>query len=65
MFEARLVKALSGIKIGAFTDKDAPFMGPVIHQEVRDRLLTYHDQLVSQGARSVIPLRTCFDVGYF
>ena len=65
VFEARLVKAVSGIKIGAFTDKDAPFMGPVIHQEVRDRLLTYHDQLVSQGARSVIPLRTCFDVGYF
>lgn len=52
-----LISALSRLRIGAFDEKPAPFMGPVISLTAAAKLLTAQQQLIDLGARPLLAMR--------
>src|SRR5262249_15516707 len=51
-----LVKAAKTLRVGAFTEKPEPFMGPVVSEAACDKLVNAYDKLLSRGGRALLPL---------
>ena len=45
------------LRVGAYTSKPEPFMGPVISNASADRLLAAQDELLHQGGHGILPMR--------
>jgi succinylglutamic semialdehyde dehydrogenase len=56
-FIERLTAAIGRIRVGPWTDRPEPFMGPVIRPAVAERLLAVEATLLASGARALVPLR--------
>jgi succinylglutamic semialdehyde dehydrogenase len=54
---SELSAAIQRLRVGAYNDPDAPFMGPVISEAAAERLVTIQDRLLSLGAKPLLPLR--------
>ena len=52
----RLLAAVDQIRIGASTELPEPFMGPVVSQEVAERLMRTQDQLCQVGGQALISM---------
>ena len=55
---ARLIQVASRLKVGAFDDADPPFMGAVISLAAAENLLRAQTEMVSQGAKSLLEMRS-------
>ena len=64
-FEIELQKTVFSLKVGAFTDIEEPFMGPVIHQQSLNLIVDRYNDLAKKGAREIIPQKRLFEKGYF
>lgn len=53
----RLVAITGSLKVGAFDENPAPFMGPLISNREAERLLAAQDMLISNGAKILLPMR--------
>lgn len=53
-FLEALVSMTQGIQVGHYSEKPEPFMGPVINHSSSMIVVARHDELVSQGATSLI-----------
>jgi succinylglutamic semialdehyde dehydrogenase len=51
-----LVNLITRIRVGAYTDQESPFMGPVIDDAIAKRLLIHQDYLINQGAVSLVQM---------
>jgi len=56
-FVEKLVERMGKVKVGAYTERPEPFMGPVISAEAADRLATAQEKLVSRGATVVVEMK--------
>jgi succinylglutamic semialdehyde dehydrogenase len=56
-FVERLTALMAKIRIGAWSDKPEPFMGPVITAEAAGRLLATQQQMIANGGEAVIAMR--------
>ncbi len=56
-FIEALTAAIGNIKIGPYTDKPEPFMGPVISEAAMVRLLSHQASLLAKGAKSLVELK--------
>lgn len=52
-----LTAMIPGIKIGAYSDKEPPFMGPVINSAAANHLLECQELLIQKGAEVIIPMK--------
>ncbi len=52
-----LVNKTKQLRVGAFTDSPAPFMGPLISNKEADRLLHAQKHLSEQGGRSLLEMK--------
>jgi succinylglutamic semialdehyde dehydrogenase len=57
LFLESLIKLMKGIHIGAYDEKDEPFMGPVISKKTADALLNTQKTLVNAGAKALVALQ--------
>ncbi len=64
-FETELQKKIFSLKVGAYTDIDEPFMGPVIHKQSQDYIVKKYSSLLNHGAKEIVPQKKLFDNGYF
>ncbi|MEI8365240.1 MAG: succinylglutamate-semialdehyde dehydrogenase [Parachlamydiaceae bacterium] len=55
-FLQTLVAMTKTLKIGPYTDKPEPFMGPVINKQTASRLLAAQKELISLGGIPILPL---------
>lgn len=55
-FLKRLVEWTSKIKIGSYTDRPEPFMGPLIDLESANKVLKTYKEFVKNGAKIVHPM---------
>jgi succinylglutamic semialdehyde dehydrogenase len=59
-FGAAVVEALAGlargIKVGAWTERPEPFMGPLVRTAAAERAVAFEADLVRRGGRSIVPL---------
>ncbi|MEQ1516244.1 MAG: aldehyde dehydrogenase family protein, partial [Usitatibacteraceae bacterium] len=55
---ARLVEVTSRLKVGAFDDADAPFMGAVISTAAAGKLLHAQQALIAQGAKVLLEMKS-------
>lgn len=56
-FLNELVKMMSLIRVGSFTESPEPFMGPVIHENAANQLLEAQNLLKSNGAISIVEMK--------
>ncbi|MDQ2695976.1 MAG: succinylglutamate-semialdehyde dehydrogenase, partial [Pseudomonadota bacterium] len=56
-FIDRLAQRLAGVRVGPWTDRPEPFMGPVISNGAADRLLAFQAQLEAGGGRPLVAMR--------
>lgn len=56
-FVKELVHQIERVKIGSYDDPVEPFMGPVIHLNAAKKLIRAQDDLESQGASIIYPMR--------
>jgi len=54
----RLVQAIGRIRVGRYTDRPEPFMGPVISDAAARGLLDAQQRLMSAGAIALAPMRS-------
>jgi succinylglutamic semialdehyde dehydrogenase len=54
---AELARVTAGIRVGAFTDRPEPFMGPVISPDAARGVLARQEALIAGGARPVVAVR--------
>lgn len=52
-----LIQQITRIKIGPYTDRPEPFMGPVISEEQADFLLQKQEDLLGRGAKSLVMMK--------
>jgi succinylglutamic semialdehyde dehydrogenase len=64
-FIEHLCKMMRGIRVGAFTDRPEPFMGPLISNAAAEHLLATQVQLAAQGGRVFVPMRRLKEQGSF
>jgi len=57
-FLKELVRQIGLLKIGPVSDRPEPFMGPVISIQAADKLLQIQNKWLSQGAKSILPLKS-------
>ncbi|MFT4552357.1 MAG: succinylglutamic semialdehyde dehydrogenase [Chlamydiales bacterium] len=55
-FIERLIETIHSIKLGPYTDKPEPFMGPIISAASATRLLEQQNTLQSRGGKSLIEM---------
>ncbi len=55
-FLTRLLVLTQKIRIGAFTERPEPFMGPVISKGAAKRLLAEQERLVKQGGKTLLDM---------
>lgn len=60
-FVDELVKMIQTIKVGAYTEKPEPFMGPLISNLAANHVITAYDLLMHEGAKALVPLNRIFD----
>jgi len=53
-----VARLIAGSRVGAFTDRPEPFLGPVISARAAGEILTAQQTLIGAGARSIVPLRS-------
>lgn len=53
----RLTAMMKGIRVGAFTDRPEPFMGPLISPGAAERLLLAQEGLAQRGGVSILSMR--------
>ncbi|MEX0775669.1 MAG: succinylglutamate-semialdehyde dehydrogenase [Phycisphaeraceae bacterium] len=56
-FIQRLMKMIPRVRVGAWNDDPAPFMGPVISADAADQLLATQDDLLKRGAHALAPMQ--------
>lgn len=54
---ARLAQVIGELRIGAWQDEPAPFMGPVVSPRAADQLLAAQQHLLRLGGAAILPLR--------
>jgi len=52
-----LIDMTKKIRIGAFTEKPEPFMGPLINEKAVRSLLEHQDSLIQEGANPLLKMR--------
>ena len=57
-FLAQLVRRIATIRVGPFTHRPEPFMGPVISAAAAAHLLTAQQELVARGALALVAARS-------
>jgi len=57
-FVDRLVEVAGNIRVGAWNDEPAPFMGPVVSAPVAKKLLAAQADLVERGGRLLLEMRS-------
>ena len=55
-FVAALVDAVKAIRVGAWDDEPAPFMGAVISNRAAEALLAAQTRLIARGAEALVPM---------
>ncbi len=60
-FIAELIKMLNTLKIGPYTDRPEPFMGPVISNTAANHIITAYDLLIHAGAKILKPLNKIYE----
>lgn len=55
-FLESLIPAIKKIRVGIYTEKPEPFMGPVIHQSAVKHLLETQNTLQAMGGKELIPM---------
>lgn len=60
-FLARFIKACENLRIGSFTDRPEPFMGPVISHEHAKAHLKAQQELIQAGGRSLLAMSLLAD----
>lgn len=56
-FERELLALIASIRVGAFTESPAPFMGPVVSNAVAEQLLAAQNRWISLGATPLATMR--------
>lgn len=56
-FLERLLSALERVRVGVWTDRPEPFLGPVISERAAGELLRAQQELLAAGATALRPLR--------
>ncbi|MDD3179291.1 MAG: succinylglutamate-semialdehyde dehydrogenase [Opitutaceae bacterium] len=56
-FLTELVRRIGGIRVGAYTDRPEPFMGPVINAQAAREILQYQDSLLAHQGRPLVRAR--------
>lgn len=56
-FLSALIAGIRNIKIGAYTNKPEPFMGPVISNNAAKKILDSFEGLIAKGAKSLINMQ--------
>ena len=56
LFEEALMKRVLSLTVGAFTDNEEPFMGPVIHKQSYDFIYDMYLSFIEQKGRVVAPM---------
>jgi succinylglutamic semialdehyde dehydrogenase len=56
-FVDRLVAMIQTIRVGQFSEKPEPFMGPVISDVAADRLLDAQRNLIARGGKPLVEMR--------
>jgi succinylglutamic semialdehyde dehydrogenase len=56
-FVAVLAAAVRKIRVGAYDDKEQPFMGPIISAQAADHLLAAQKKLITLGAMPLVEMR--------
>ncbi|HEY0945195.1 MAG TPA: succinylglutamate-semialdehyde dehydrogenase, partial [Opitutaceae bacterium] len=57
-FVMHYMAMLRGLRVGSFTEKPEPFMGPVISSVVADQLLQAQRDLIARGAHPLVEMRS-------
>lgn len=57
VFMDHLQSMIKDIRVGSFTERPEPFMGPVISLDAARKILASEASLLSQGGKSLIPMR--------
>jgi succinylglutamic semialdehyde dehydrogenase len=52
----RLAKAIPGIRVGAYTEKPEPFMGPLVREQAARSAIAAQHKLLELGARGIVPM---------
>ncbi len=58
-----LLETVRKIKVGHYTDLPEPFMGPVISTQSAEQLLAIQRQLVNQGGKALVEMRSHREMG--
>lgn len=53
----RLCQRMGTLRVGPYTDRPEPFMGPVINNQAAERLLDTQASLVAKGGEALVPMR--------
>jgi succinylglutamic semialdehyde dehydrogenase len=56
-FIDELVKMTEALKVGPYTEKPEPFMGPLISNLAANHVITAYDLLIHEGANALVPLK--------
>lgn len=64
-FVAQLTSAIGKIRVGPYTERPEPFMGPVISPAVAKRLLQWQEEWLARGAKPLAPARLSKEGGAF
>lgn len=54
VFLEQLVMIIKGVRVGAFTDRPEPFMGPVISKEAAAHVVATQESWLAAGAKAII-----------
>ncbi len=60
-FVRKLITAVQGIKVGAYTETPEPFMGPLISADAANKVLESYTKLVQDGAKVLVPMHKIQD----
>jgi succinylglutamic semialdehyde dehydrogenase len=64
-FIQALIKMMSKINVGPYTQKPDPFMGPVISNQAMEALLNAQQALIAKGAKPLVEMKKWGDKGSF
>jgi succinylglutamic semialdehyde dehydrogenase len=54
----KLVEMSGGVRVGAYTDRPEPFMGPVVSEGAGAKVLAAYEDLVRRGAKPLLAMKT-------
>jgi succinylglutamic semialdehyde dehydrogenase len=56
-FLKAFIQTIKTLRIGPYTDRPEPFMGPVIHMKAAEKLLQAQEKLIQMGAKPICEMR--------